>query len=134
MSGKKLNLFLLALFGGLLLFILWNSFSQAGVQDLEGDFRRLAFSRNENNTGPVKRVYAVSLSDTLWQEMKQYGDFMPHTKYGNTRVYFFLENQPHPITLGSGPEKLDPAYRPYCLAKYEKDAMGNISFIRFPFL
>jgi hypothetical protein len=133
MSGKKLKLFLLALFGSLLLTILWNSFSQPGVQDLEGDFRRLAFSRNENNTGPVQRVYAVSISDTLWQEMKQYGDFMPHTKYGTTRVYFFLENQPHPITPGSGPEKLDAAYRPYCLAKYEKDAMGNISFIRFPF-
>lgn len=125
------------IFGCLLLFIIWNSFSQSGVHDLEGDFRRLAFERNENNTGPVERVYAVSLSDTLWAEMQQYGRLMPHTKYGNTLVYFFLENKPHPtafVSGVSGPEKIDPAYQPYCLATYEKDAMGNISFIKKPFL
>lgn len=133
MTGKKPIYIIALLVGVLVLYITWNSFSQEGVQDLDGDFKRLAFSRNENNVGPVERVYAVSLTDTLWREMKQYGDFMPHTKYGNTKVYFFLDHQPAPSELGTPPEDISPDYRPYCLAKYEKDGMGNISLVKYPF-
>lgn len=133
MTGKRFYYFMTVLVVGLVLYISWNSFTQEGVQDLKGDFKRLAFARNENNVGPVERVYAVSMSDTLWQEMKLYGDFMPHTKYGNTKVYFFLDQQPAPSSLVAAPENIDPAYRPYCLAKYEKDGMGNISFMKYPF-
>lgn len=133
MTGKKTFYFIALLVGALVLHIIWNSFSQEGVQDLNGEFKRLAFSRNENNVGPVERVYAVSLSDTLWQEMKQYGDFMPHTKYGNTKVYFFLNHQPAPSDLVPAPEDIAPDYRPYCLAKYQKDGMGNISLVKYPF-
>lgn len=133
MSGKKIYYFMAVLVAGLVLHITWNSFTQEGVQNLNGDFKRLDFYRNENNVGPVERVYAVSMSDTLWQEMKLYGDFMPHTKYGNTKVYFFLNHQPAPSVLSATPENIDPAYRPYCLAKYEKDGMGNVSLMKYPF-
>ncbi|WP_224997212.1 hypothetical protein [Cesiribacter sp. SM1] len=132
---RKINytfIFLLLIIGTVL-FIMWSSLSQPGVKDLEGDFREEALYRNENNTGPIVRLYAVSLRDTLWQEMKQYGDFMPYTKYGTTKVYFFPNNSPVPNTIKPGAESIDDRYKPYCLAVYEKNNMGQVSFIRYPF-
>jgi hypothetical protein len=128
---KKLkSIHILALAGLLLaIFIVINSMSQPGVQDLEGNFEQVAMYRNENNTGPVIRLYAVTVNDTLWTEMEQYGNFMPHTKYGITKVYFFLEGSPTPANLQPG-QPLAPAYAPYCIATYEKDAMSGVAFIK----
>ena len=134
MKGKKNRAIIISFISGLILFIIWNSVSQPGVQDLEGNFKRVAFYRNENNTGPVERIYAVTVSDTLWEEMKKYGAFMPHTKYGTTKVFFFQESKPAPEKLLSGQNNFDQDYQVYCLGKYEKDAMGQVSFIPFPFL
>ena len=132
MKGKKLYIVFAGIVGILLVSIMWNSFTQPGVQDLEGDFKRVAFYRNENNTGPVERVYAVTVADTLWGEMEKYGAYMPHNKYGNTRVDFFLEGTPVPSTLSPGPENLEKEFQEYVLARYEKDAMGRVSFIKSP--
>ena len=107
--------------------------NEPSVQDLAGGFREVAFYRNENNTGPIIRLYAVTVTDTLWREMEQYGQFMPHTKYGTTRVYFFRQGRPAPKEILPGPEPFDPSLKPYCLARYEKDAMGETSFQHFPF-
>lgn len=112
--------------------IIWSSITQPGVGDLEGDFREVAFYRNENNTGPVIRIYAVTVSDTLWEEMKQYGEFMPHTKYGTTKVYYFRDGDPVPRELVPGEKNFPDNYNPYCLAKYEKDNMGKVSYVRYP--
>ena len=71
MKGKKLFLGVAAIVLVLVLAIMWQSFTQPGVQDLQGEFQRVAFYKNENNTGPVHRVYAVSTADTLWQEMEK---------------------------------------------------------------
>lgn len=117
---------------GLLIMILWQSFSQPNVGDLKGNMQEVAMYRNENNTGPIIRLYAVTAEDTLWQEMKKWGDLMPYTKYGSTRVYFFKEGHA-PASLYPGEEPFDPNYRPYCLASYEKDHMGQVSFIQFPY-
>ena len=133
MKGKKLYLVFALVVGVILIAILWNSFSQPGVQDLEGDFKRVAFYRNENNTGPVERVYAVTVADTLWGEMEKYGAYMPHTKYGSTKVYFFLEKDPAPTTLQAGQENFDPEFKKYVIARYEKEAMGQVSFIKNPY-
>lgn len=133
MAGKKLYGFVGAVVAGLFLFIIWNTLSQPGVQDLEGGFNKVAFYRNENNTGPILRIYAVTVEDTLWEEMKKYGEFMPHTKYGTTRVYFFREDQPYPTELSPQQNNFDPALQKYCLGKYEKDAMGQVSFVPSPF-
>jgi len=119
------------------LLVIWfiaDAVNEPGVQDLKGNFEEAAFYRNENNTGPIVRIYAVSLTDTLWQEMEQYGNFMPHTKYGNTRVYFFLQRQPVPEEVYPGEENFPAELQKYCLARYEKDAMGNVSFRKNPFL
>lgn len=108
--------------------------NQPGVQDLTGDFKEVAFYRNENNTGPITRIYAVTVTDTLWQQMQQYGNYMPHTKYGNTKVYFFFKDKPVPAQLYPGKTNFDAHLKRHCLAQYEKGTMGNISFRKYPFL
>lgn len=106
--------------------------TQPGVESLAGSPEEVAFVRNENNTGPVKRVYIVSIADTLWNVMEKYGSYMPHNKYGNTQVYFFPKGRelPENITLENPvPEE----YQTYCLGRFEKNAMGSESFVRYPF-
>ncbi len=117
----------------LILYFIYDSFSQPGVSDLKGNFKEVAMYRNENNTGPIVRVYAVTVADTLWDEMRKYGDYMPHTKYGNTKVYFFLQGKPAPQQVFAGQENFDPQYRAGTLASYEKDAMGQVAFRKHPF-
>ncbi|WP_018477090.1 hypothetical protein [Pontibacter roseus] len=129
----KLKHILLLISAALIVWFIYDSFSQPSVDDLKGDFKEVAFYRNENNTGPIVRIYAVTVSDTLWQEMQQYGEYMPHTKYGNTQVYFFLDGQPAPKQVEPGQQNFDQQYQPYTLARYEKDAMGQESFKRYPF-
>ncbi|MDO6389638.1 hypothetical protein Q4E40_05840 [Pontibacter sp. BT731] len=133
MLSKPTKYILLSLTAGLILYFIYDSFSLPSVDDLKGDFKEVAFYRNENNTGPIVRIYAVTVADTLWQEMEQYGNYMPHTKYGTTRVYFFLNNQPAPDQVQPGQPNFPSQFEPYTLARYEKDAMGQISFVRHPF-
>ncbi|MCJ8165185.1 hypothetical protein MKJ04_10055 [Pontibacter sp. E15-1] len=129
----KLKTILLALSAALIIWFIYDSFSQPGPQDLKGDFTEVAMYRNENNTGPIVRVYAVTVADTLWEEMQQYGAYMPHTKYGNTKVYFFLKDAPAPGKVFPGPESIAPEYRRHAVAMYEKDAMSQVSFQKHPF-
>ncbi len=118
---------------GLAAWFVVDATTQPGVQDLEGNPVEVAFVRNENNTGPIKRIYAVQMDDTLWQEMQKYGSYMPHNKYGNTQVYFFLKSRDMPQTL-TLENPIQEQFRPYCLARFEKDAMGNENFTKHPFM
>ncbi len=129
MKPKYLALGALVLLLGWLVF---DSLSQPGVGDLKGNFQEVALYRNENNTGPIVRVYAVTVADTLWQQMRQYGDFMPYTKYGNTKVYFFRQGQPVPKIVRPGAVNFDSEFDRQCLARYEKEVMGNVTFQRYP--
>lgn len=113
---------------GLVLYIVWDSLTQPGIGDLQGEFKEVAFYRNENNTGPIIRIYAVTVEDTVWNEMEKYGAFMPHSKYGNTKVYFFHRQDDYPRKVFPGDESFDARYKDDCLAIYEKDAMGKVSF------
>lgn len=122
-------------FGAIALLLGWfvyDSLSQPGVGDLPGNFQEVATYRNENNTGPIVRVFAVTVVDTLWPAMRQYGDYMPYTKYGNTKVYFFRQGQPVPQAVQPGKQNFNSEFNKYCLAKYEKEVMGNVSFRRYP--
>lgn len=112
---------------------LWQSLSQPGVGDLAGGYKEVALYRNENNTGPIVRIYAITSTDTLWQEMKTYGDLMPYTKYGTTMVYFFPAQGDVPVELYPGEENFGAQHKQHCLALYKKDKMGQISFIKYPF-
>jgi len=117
----------------IVIYIAKESFTQPNVGDLEGRYIEHAHYRNENNTGPVIRLYAVSTADTLWQEMEKYGNMMPHTKYGNTKVYFFAEGTETPSTISPERPYFPNEYERYCLARYEKTSMGEVSFMKYPF-
>jgi hypothetical protein len=121
---------------GVVLLLIWliaDAASEPGVQDLKGGFQEVAMYRNENNTGPIQRIYAVTVADTTrWAEMQQYGQYMPHTKYGNTRVYFFAAARPAPTQVQPGAEPFASEFRGNCLAVFEKDLMGTVSFKKQP--
>ncbi|WP_276498004.1 hypothetical protein [Pontibacter litorisediminis] len=129
----KLKHILIALSVALLGCFIYDTMSIPSVDDLEGDFKEVAMYRNENNTGPVVRIYAVTVDDTLWEQMQAYGDYMPHTKYGNTKVYFFLKNSPVPSEVYPGESNFEERFQEFAVARYEKDAMSQVSFVRYPF-
>lgn len=133
MKTNKMIYFFAAFVLIIIVYIAKDTFTQPTVSDLQGGYVEQAFYRNENNTGPIIRLYAVSTADTLWQEMEDYGNMMPHTKYGNTKVYFFAEGTEAPSRISPDQPYFAEQYRPYCLAKYEKTAMGEVSFRKYPF-
>lgn len=108
-------------------------FTQSGIETLKGGFKEVATYRNENNTGPIQRVYAVTVKDTINAQLIEYGNLMPHTKYGNTKVYFFLADKIVPTILSPGDINFDAKYNSSCFAIYEKSAMGNYGLIKKPF-
>lgn len=128
---KKLGiaLFVLALIG----WMLKDTFTQSGIEDLKGGFKEIASYRNENNTGPVQRIYAVTVKDTAASQLKEYGDLMPHNKYGNTKVYYFIEGKIAPTSLSPGDINFDAQFNGNCFALYEKSAMGNVGLVKWPF-
>ncbi|HZX73934.1 MAG TPA: hypothetical protein VFE57_05925 [Cyclobacteriaceae bacterium] len=130
LSFKRIAIFSTVMVVG---YILWTSLSQPGPQGLSGNFKQMVFVRNEQNTGPVVRVYTVTLQDTLWNEMTQYGDYMPYTKYGTTTVYFFLNSKPAPASLVLSDNPIPDQFKTYCIGKYEKSSMGQVSLLKFPF-
>ena len=113
-------------------YIVYDSASQPTVADLQGGFREVAMYRNANNTGPIVRVYAVSVEDTLSRDMRQYGDLMPYTKYGTTTVYFFNAAKPFPNNLAAIEPHFDPKFASSCIAVYRKDANGQVSLGSLP--
>lgn len=133
MSSKAIKYLLIAAAAILIIWFISDAFSQPSVDDLKGNFKEMAMYRNENNTGPIVRIYAVTVADTLWGEMRKYGDYMPHTKYGNTNVYFFLADKPAPTEVYPGDANFDARFQENAVAKYEKDAMGQVAFVEYPF-
>lgn len=129
---NKKSLLLLAL-AAMIGYIVYDSTSQPTVDDLQGGFREVAMYRNENNTGPIVRIYAVSVQDTHSKDMLKYGDLMPYTKYGTTTVYFFDAAKPFPNSLAASEPYFDPKFSPNCLAVYRKDANGQVSLDEKPF-
>lgn len=105
--------------------MVYNSLSQPGVNDLKTKFKEITVVRNEQNTGPILRAYIVTVDTVNLAEMKTYGDFMPHTKYGNTKVYFFAQEKPFPKTLNLTVPVFSEQFKKYCLAVYEKNGMGE---------
>ncbi len=133
MNKNKTNIFLGI---GVLILILWmlkGTFFQPGIGDLKGEFKEVTHYRNENNTGPVQYVFIVNVKDTLSSELESYGNFKPHHKGGNTKVYFFLAGTPTPTKAYSGKVNFDPSFNSSCIAVYEKSAMGNTSVLKDPF-
>lgn len=133
MKNKKVNIILSILVILLVGWMLKGTFTQPGTGDLKGGFKEVARYRNENNTGPIQYVFAVTVKDTVWSEMETYGNFQPHHKGGNTKVYYFIEGTAVPDKLGAGKVNFDPSFNNSCIAVYEKSAMGNTSITRYPY-
>ena len=133
MLNKKIKYIFAAGFALLIGYILYDSFSQPTTSDLKGNFKETAVYRNENNTGPIMRIYAVTVQGNPWEEMQKYGDMMPYTKYGSTKVYFFPENMPAPKKLVPDEPNFETEFNENCLAVYEKDGSGQVKFLKAPF-
>jgi len=120
------TILILALIG----WFLKDTFNQSGIEDLKGGFVERAKYRNENNTGPIQRIYVVTVKDTAAANLIEYGNLMPHSKYGNTKVYFFKEGNSFPSKLFPGNQNFDNQYNTLYYAVYEKGAMGNFGLIK----
>ncbi|KQM77276.1 hypothetical protein ASE74_18715 [Pedobacter sp. Leaf216] len=133
MKKNSLTYIILAAVVILTFFIVKDTLNQKGVEDMKAGFTEIAKYRNANNTGPVQRIYIVTVKDSVWKEMEDYGNLMPHTKYGNTKVYFFMEHTNVPKTLEPGEVNFDPQYNKSCMALFEKSAMSQVAFNKHPF-
>ncbi|WKK82054.1 hypothetical protein [Marivirga arenosa] len=119
---KKIILFVFLITA---LLIVYSLSTVENVNSLEGDFEEMAFVRNENNTGPVHRIYVFSLNDTLWTQMRKHIDLLPHTKYGTTEVYYFLKKDVKSIEISLDMSGLEnKTLKP--LAHYVKNGQGKI--------
>jgi len=133
MNTKKVKYILASAIALLIGYIIYDSSSQPTVNDLKGNFKEVALYRNPNNTGPILRIYAVTVQGEPWEEMQKYGDLMPYTKYGNTKVFFFQEGKPAPSRIALEEPNFDAQFQQHCIARYEKDANGQVSLTRKPF-
>jgi hypothetical protein len=133
MNRKSLVYLLVAGVLVLIFFIVKDIFDQPGISDMKAGFKEVIKYRNANNTGPIQRIYVVTIKDSIWKEMEDYGNLMPHTKYGNTKVYFFMQNANVPTSLQPGDVNFDPVFNKDCIALYEKSAMSQVAFNKHPF-
>ncbi|SDE26870.1 hypothetical protein [Pedobacter soli] len=133
MSRKSLIYTITAIVLILVFFMVKDTFNQPGIEDMKAGFKEIVKYRNANNTGPVQRIYVVTVKDTVWKELEDYGNLMPHTKYGNTKVYFFMQNANVPQSLQPGEVNFDPVFNKNCIALYEKSAMSQVAFNKHPF-
>lgn len=133
MQNKNKRIFIILIILVVVVWVAKDLFDQPEISDLKGGFEEIASYRNENNTGPVQRIYAVSVKDTTAAELIKYGNLKPHSKYGNTKVYFFMKGSYIPNQLNPGQINFDEKYNSSCFALYEKSAMGNFGLIKKPF-
>ncbi|TCD17099.1 hypothetical protein EZ456_23645 [Pedobacter psychrodurus] len=133
MNRKSLVYFFVAGILVLIFFMVKDIFDQPGIADMKAGFKEIVKYRNANNTGPVQRIYVVTVKDSVWKEMEDYGNLMPHTKYGNTKVYFFMQSENIPKKLQPGEINFDLKFNKSCIALYEKSAMSQVAFNKHPY-
>jgi hypothetical protein len=133
MRNKKTNIALGIFVLVLIAWMVKGTFTQPGIDKLKSGFKEVSRYRNENNTGPIQYVFAVTVRDTVSKEMITYGNFQPHHKGGTTKVYFFMEGSKVPLKLTSGSANFDPEFNRSCIALYEKGPLGNVSLTKNPF-
>ncbi len=129
MKSSKLIFYILATVVLVLVIVIAReSFFQPGMARFEGKFEELGHYRNENNTGPVLRVYAVKVLDKNQDWMREYGDALPHTKYGKTLVFYFSDELDQKVQLGPKEPYFPQDMVPHVIATYQKSPMGEVSF------
>lgn len=94
------------------------------TKEIRGNFTETAFSRNENNAGPVIRLYAVKVDSPMVAEYEEYGNSMPHTEHGITKIFFFDTEQGSPEELSLTAPHYDTT-RYNAIWVYQKNAIGE---------
>jgi hypothetical protein len=127
-SSRFIYIILVGIVLVLVIFIAKESFFQPGMERFEGKYEELGTYRNENNTGPIVRLYAVKVLDNSNGWMEEYGNSLPHTKYGRTMVFFFEDEIDQDIILSPKEPYYPEGLKPYLIASYEKTPMGEVRF------
>lgn len=133
MKSSRVIFYIIALFVlVLVIYIGKESFFQPGLDRFEGKYEELGFYRNENNTGPVLRIYAIRvLQDQPEEEwMREFAESRPHTKYGKTLVYFFESSVSEKIELKPDPPFFPENLESAVVASFERTPMGEPRFVR----
>lgn len=129
MKRNKLIIYLIGVIVLVVLFqIVSSSLSQPGLERFDGKYEEIGFYRNENNTGPVLRIFAVRVLDPDPSWMEDFADAQPHTKYGKTLVFFFSEKLSQPIELSPSEPYFPAEFQEYLLVEFEKTPMGEGRF------
>ncbi len=105
--------------------IVTESFSEQGTAAYQDQFEEVGYFRNENNTGPVLRIYAYQTQVEDPAVLKSFADLLPHTKYGRTLVFFVNESVKAPVVLSPKSPHFPASLSPAIFAKYEKTPMGE---------
>ena len=105
--------------------IVKESFSEQGIAAYQDQFEEVGYYRNENNTGPVLRIYAYRTLVEDPEVLKSFADLLPHTKYGRTLVFFVGESWKEPVVLSPDSPYFPKLLRSHLFAKYEKTPMGE---------
>ena len=104
------------------------SLSSGNLRQFEGKLEEMDFYRNENNTGPVLRIYSVKVIDADRAMMQDYAKQMPHNKYGRTMVFFFSNEIEEKVMIGPKDPYFDPVHNPFLLASFLKTPMSEERF------
>lgn len=107
------------------------SFSGGNLSQFEGKLEEMDFYRNENNTGPVLRIYTIKIIDADREMMLEYAKQMPHTKYGRTLIFFFSSAIKEVVKVGPREPYFDSVHRPYLVASFLKTPMSEERFNYF---
>ncbi len=110
---------------GVLGLIVKESFSGQGVAAYQDKFEEIGYFRNENNTGPIQRVYAFRTKEQNSEVLKSFANLLPHTKYGRTLVFFVAETWKEPVVFSPAPPYLPNSLQSHLIAEYEKTPMGE---------
>jgi hypothetical protein len=110
---------------GVLGLIVKESFSGKGVADYQDQFEEIGYFRNENNTGPILRVYAFRTKEQDPEVLKSFADLLPHTKYGRTLVFFVGKSWKEQVVLSPESPYFPESLRSHLFATYEKTPMGE---------
>lgn len=129
MKTNRIIFFVFAISAAALIFyIVVASFSGSNLNQFKGKLEEMDFYRNENNTGPVLRIYAIKVQDADQEMMQEYAKLMPHNKYGKTLVFFFSDEINEKVTVGPREPYFDSIYNPHLLASFLKTPMGEERF------
>ena len=129
----KINKIAVLISIALLIGIIYITFNQPGDERFSTKFKEISLLRNENNTGPINRIYAVYVQDYDWNDIEAYAAAKPYTKYGSTKVYFFTEDYSDRSFLTWQSPNVPISRQEACIALYHKENNGRVTFRKYPF-